>query len=209
MTNIIDVVSSFGNSHLMLKPQNKLAVVACHHNTSKFLYPPVDKPEVRQQDGQYEKFWLIEKCIKLGLADVVKSAPMLTENSETMLAGCLAMILCYIIRVRIKNYYKNMKKYILNYPDQKIATARRESQRSHSCCDWKWRLSSSVHDLYERFLHCSEGKSCHRHLCAWQHANFAATRLWHHWRSVHQNNANRGSASISALDFSPRPRDQI
>jgi transcription initiation factor TFIIH subunit 3 len=99
LTNIIDTISSFGNSHLMLKPQNKLAVVACHHNTSRFLYPPTEKPEVRQVDGQYEKFLLIEKCIKTNLADLVKTAPMVTGNSETMLAGCLAMILCYIIRV--------------------------------------------------------------------------------------------------------------
>lgn len=94
----------------MLKPQNKLAVVACHHHTSKFLYPPTEKPELRQIDGQYEKFLLIEKCIKTNLAELVKSAPMLTGNSETMLAGCLAMILCYILRVSFANLNENSGK---------------------------------------------------------------------------------------------------
>lgn len=100
LTQIINSVSSFGNSHLMQMPQNKLAVVACHHHTSKFLYPSIDKQlEIRQIDGQYEYLTLVEKSIKTNLAALIKSAPMVNENSETLLAGCLAMALCYITRV--------------------------------------------------------------------------------------------------------------
>lgn len=100
LTQIINSVSSFGNSHLMQMPQNKLAVVACHHHTSKFLYPSIDRQlDIRQIDGQYEYLTLVEKSIKTNLADLIKTAPVLTENSETMLAGCLAMALCYITRV--------------------------------------------------------------------------------------------------------------
>lgn len=84
----------------MQKPQNKLAVVACHHHASKFLYPSPDSSlEVRQIDGQHEYFTLVEKSIKINLAEVIRTAPPLGGNSETMLAGCLAMILCYIVRV--------------------------------------------------------------------------------------------------------------
>lgn len=84
----------------MQKPQNKLAVVACHHHASKFLYPSSDKSiEVRQIDGQYEYFTQIEKSIKTNLAELIKTAPVMCESSETMLAGCLAMALCYIARV--------------------------------------------------------------------------------------------------------------
>lgn len=84
----------------MQNPQNKLAVVACHHHTSKFLYPAIDKlTEIRQIDGQYELFTKLEKMIKTNLCELIQSAPKVTSNSETMLAGCLAMILCYITRV--------------------------------------------------------------------------------------------------------------
>lgn len=86
----------------MQKPQNKLAVVACHHNTSQFLYPSTEKPlEVRQIDGQYEYFTLVEKSIKTNLAELITNAPKASGVAETMLAGCLAMILCYITRVSL------------------------------------------------------------------------------------------------------------
>lgn len=104
LTSIINSVSSFGNSHLMQKPQNKLAVVACHHHTSQFLYPSTDKPlEIRQIDGQYEYFTLVEKSIKTNLAELITNAPKVFGTAETMLAGCLAMILCYITRVSFFN----------------------------------------------------------------------------------------------------------
>lgn len=104
LTNIVNSISAFGNSHLMQKPQNKLAVVACHHHTSKFLYPSIDKPlEIRQIDGQFEYLTLVEKSIKINLAEMVTSAPRAAGDSETMLAGCLAMILCYITRVSVSS----------------------------------------------------------------------------------------------------------
>lgn len=85
----------------MQKAQNKLAVVACHHHTSKFLYPSTEgQLEIRQFDGQYEKFTLVEKSIKLNLAELVRTAPKLNNGCDSMLAGCLSMILCYILRVK-------------------------------------------------------------------------------------------------------------
>lgn len=106
LAHIVNSISSFGNAHLMQKPQNKLAVLACHHHTSRFLYPSTEKPlETRQMDGQHEYFTLLEKSIKRNLADLVKGAPKATSNSETMLAGCLAMALCYIVRVTFLTCY--------------------------------------------------------------------------------------------------------
>lgn len=98
LTHILNCISSFGNSHLMQKPQNKLAVVACHHNESKFLYPEKTL-ETRQIDGQHEFFTQIEKAVKTNLAVMIRKAPKVSGNSESLLAGCLAMILCYITRV--------------------------------------------------------------------------------------------------------------
>lgn len=100
LTSILNSVSSFANAHLMQTPQNKLAVVACHHHASKFLYPSDKNLDIRQIDGQHEYFTLIEKAVKTNLAEMVSSAPPISGNCESMLAGCLAMILCYIVRVR-------------------------------------------------------------------------------------------------------------
>lgn len=102
LTNIVNSVSSFANAHLMQTPQNKLAIVACHHHASKFLYPSDKNLEVRQIDGQHEYFTLIEQAIKKGLFDMIATAPPINGNCESMLAGCLAMILCYIVRVSVR-----------------------------------------------------------------------------------------------------------
>lgn len=51
-------------------------------------------------DGQYEKFTQVEKTIKLNLADLISSAPQLTQPGESMLAGSIAMALCYIARLQ-------------------------------------------------------------------------------------------------------------
>lgn len=108
LTNILNSVSSFANSHLMQTPQNKLAIVACHHHTSKFLYPNDRNLEVRQIDGQHEYFTLIEKAVKTNLAEMISSAPPVNGNCESMLAGCLAMILCYIVRVSTPRVRQNI-----------------------------------------------------------------------------------------------------
>lgn len=69
---------------------------------SEFLFPSQNSQtkEIRQVDGQYEKFTQIEKTIKLSLASMVKNAPIITQPAESMLAGSLAMALCYIARLQ-------------------------------------------------------------------------------------------------------------
>lgn len=100
-TKAINSIVAFGNTHLMLKPNNKLAVLACHHHKSEFLYPnPKQQLDVRQIDGQYEYFTLIEKTIKSNVTNLIKTAPKQTMQSESLLAGSLAMVLCYIARIK-------------------------------------------------------------------------------------------------------------
>jgi transcription factor TFB4 len=55
--------------------------------------------DVRQVDGQYEKFTMVEKTIKQNLAHLVTTAPKLLQPTESMLAGSIAMALCYINRL--------------------------------------------------------------------------------------------------------------
>lgn len=70
------------------------------HLFREFLYPTPGKPlDIRQADGQYEAFTLVEKTIKQKLAKVISEAPRLSAPTESLLAGSMAMALCYIARV--------------------------------------------------------------------------------------------------------------
>lgn len=65
-----------------------------------FIYPGPDKPlEVRQIDGQYEVFTQVEKTVKHNLAKLLASENS-NVNTESLLAGALAMALCYIARMQ-------------------------------------------------------------------------------------------------------------
>ncbi|XP_061723627.1 general transcription factor IIH subunit 3 [Cydia pomonella] len=101
LTNCLDAVIAFANSHLMQKSKNQLAVIGCHFHKSEYLYPSPGKPlDVRQIDGQYELFTLVEKTIKSRLVNLIKSQPQEEKPGESLLAGALAMALCYIGRIR-------------------------------------------------------------------------------------------------------------
>lgn len=74
-------------------------------NFSEFLYPLQGKPlEIRQIDGQYEMFTMIEKTIKARLAILINSAPKILAPTESLLAGSIAMAMCHINRVSIEGH---------------------------------------------------------------------------------------------------------
>ncbi|XP_066153710.1 general transcription factor IIH subunit 3 [Euwallacea fornicatus] len=101
LTNIVDSVIAFANSHLMQKAQNKLAVMVCHSKTSQFVYPAPRKTlDVRQVDGQYEIFLQVEKTVKQNIAQLLASENSATVATESLLAGAIAMALCYIARIQ-------------------------------------------------------------------------------------------------------------
>lgn len=123
LSQCLDAVVAFGNAHLMQKAQNKLAVISCHHHATlvlplpfkekinkylliynfffrDFLYPmPVKQLDVRQVDGQYEAFSLVEKTVKQRLSHIITNAPKISQPTESLLAGSMSMALCYISRV--------------------------------------------------------------------------------------------------------------
>lgn len=90
----------------MLKAKNRLAVLACHAKRTIFLYPSQDEEieNIRQQDGQYELFTQVEKCIKDNLQTLLKQEAESIKQTRNMgvcdslLAGAIAMSLCYIHR---------------------------------------------------------------------------------------------------------------
>lgn len=55
--------------------------------------------DVRQIDGQYEVFTAVEKIIKQNLAKLLVNEKS-TFATESLLAGAVAMALCYIARVQ-------------------------------------------------------------------------------------------------------------
>ncbi|GJQ75850.1 putative transcription factor Tfb4 [Trypoxylus dichotomus] len=84
LTQCTDSIIAFANAHLMQKAQNKLAIMACHSRISEFVFPGPGKPlDIRQVDGQYEVL-------------ASDSSPTYTES---LLAGAIAMALCYIARI--------------------------------------------------------------------------------------------------------------
>ncbi|XP_025832586.1 general transcription factor IIH subunit 3 [Agrilus planipennis] len=98
LTQIIDSVIAFANAHLLQKAQNKLVIMACHSRASQFIYPGLGKAlDVRQIDGQYEAFTLVEKTVKLNLSKLLSES--ITVSNESLLAGAIAMALCYIHRI--------------------------------------------------------------------------------------------------------------
>lgn len=120
LTHCLDSIIAFSNSHLMQKAHNKLAVVACHSRKSDFIYPGAGKPlDLRQIDGQYETFTLVEKTIKKNLAKHLASESSVL-NTESLLAGAIAMALCYIARLQ-RLTFAGCKVYVLNYYTQLIA----------------------------------------------------------------------------------------
>lgn len=63
------------------------------------MYPTTGKLEIRQVDGQYEIFTLVEKTVKHRLSELINSAPRILQPCESLLAGSISMALAYIARV--------------------------------------------------------------------------------------------------------------
>lgn len=54
--------------------------------------------DIRQVDGQYEVFTLVEKTVKQNLMKVLTSDSSIVYT-ESLLAGAISMALCYIARI--------------------------------------------------------------------------------------------------------------
>lgn len=109
LSQCMDAVVVFINSHLMMDRRNKVAVIASHTNESRFLYPKKtsdafdDGDDQREQDemssdGKYEVFASINDAVMEELKNLVDENPTVS-HTDTLLAGSLAMALCYIHRV--------------------------------------------------------------------------------------------------------------
>ncbi|KAG0410694.1 hypothetical protein HPB47_012178 [Ixodes persulcatus] len=77
VSKLLDALTVFCNSHLMLNPCNKLAIIASHSHKSTFIYPKPQESlsDTYSVDGQYELFTEVTGAIKDGVKELVLSEP--------------------------------------------------------------------------------------------------------------------------------------
>ncbi|OXU25813.1 hypothetical protein TSAR_003313 [Trichomalopsis sarcophagae] len=105
LTQCLDSTIVFSNAHLMQTASNSLAIMACHSQGAQFLYPQEKMPDVRQFDGQYEKFTQLERTVRQQIHEMVGEMSMDRKgNEESLISGALSMALCYIARMEREKY---------------------------------------------------------------------------------------------------------
>ncbi|XP_018303227.1 general transcription factor IIH subunit 3 [Mycetomoellerius zeteki] len=100
LSQCLDSTIVFANAHLMQSSNNELAIMSCHSHGASFLYPYENAIEIRQIDGQYEKFTMVERTVRQQLQQVINEISMgVPLNTESLISGALSMALCYIARL--------------------------------------------------------------------------------------------------------------
>jgi len=105
MSQLLNCVLCLINSHLMLEPRHRAALVAAHASGCSFLFPSAEVKEegklLRQQDGQYEEFAVVEAVVRRKVAQVItadESDRQHGRSNESLLAGAMAMALAHVNR---------------------------------------------------------------------------------------------------------------
>ncbi|KAK3576556.1 hypothetical protein CHS0354_011234 [Potamilus streckersoni] len=115
LTQFLDSVMVFTNSHLMMSHRNKLAVIAAHTNQSCFLYPRTESQEAAagggepgcsagMNDGKYELFAQVNEQVMEEVKKLVLTSLEGQTETDSLLAGALAMSLCYIHRCEKESF---------------------------------------------------------------------------------------------------------
>ncbi|EEC10143.1 RNA polymerase II transcription initiation factor, putative, partial [Ixodes scapularis] len=109
VSKLLDALSVFCNSHLMLNPCNKLAIIASHSHKSTFIYPKPQESssDTYSVDGQYELFTEVTGAIKDGVKELVLSDDSESAAGESLLTGGLSLALCYINRIEKESSSQN------------------------------------------------------------------------------------------------------
>merc|ERR1719361_2944845 len=88
----------------MLEPRHRAALVAAHAAGCSFLFPSPEVKEegkiLRQQDGQYEEFAVVETVVRRRVAQVIAAdeGGGHGRSNESLLAGAMAMALAHVNR---------------------------------------------------------------------------------------------------------------
>lgn len=93
---------------------------------------------------------------------------------------------------------------IPDFVDQKVASTGSRSQHENLGRDRKRGLGPPVHDVHERILHSTKGKSRDRCLRSRQLPRPAYARLWYHRRPIHEGSKPRRTLTDSPVDLPAR-----
>ncbi|KAL3857152.1 hypothetical protein ACJMK2_011847 [Sinanodonta woodiana] len=114
LTQFLDSIMVFTNSHLMMNHRNKLAVIAAHTNQSCFLYPRAESREAAgggepggaagAHDGKYELFAQVNEQVMEEVKNLILTSLEGHSETDSLLAGALAMSLCYIHRCEKESF---------------------------------------------------------------------------------------------------------
>ncbi|XP_053726965.1 general transcription factor IIH subunit 3 [Synchiropus splendidus] len=107
LSKCLDAVLVLGNSHLAMSRTNKLAVIASHCQGSHFLYPSKnsktgtndEEDSPSSGDGKYELLSVANNTIAEEIRNLMSNIEVRGNLTDTLLAGSLAIALCYINRV--------------------------------------------------------------------------------------------------------------
>ncbi|GCB82700.1 hypothetical protein scyTo_0021689, partial [Scyliorhinus torazame] len=115
LSKCMDAVMVMGNSHLVMRRSNRLAIIASHSQESRFLYPgkhwklgsfaesgdvnSAESTSSGSKDGKYELLAIGNDIITEEIKDLMAKTEVRAQLTETLLAGSLAKALCYIYKV--------------------------------------------------------------------------------------------------------------
>lgn len=109
LSKCLDAVIVMANSHLVMTRNNKLAIIASHCQENHFLYPnkhwktagTADDHAAAScaGDGKYELLSVADDFIAEEIRSLMTRTQVKGNQTDTLLAGCLAKALCYIHRV--------------------------------------------------------------------------------------------------------------
>ncbi|XP_076106521.1 general transcription factor IIH subunit 3-like isoform X1 [Mytilus galloprovincialis] len=108
LTKCLESVMVFANSHLMMSSLNDLSVIAAHTNKSVMLYPnrTNTSTESSSNDGRYELFCRMNEQIKDEVKTIVLQNMEGAFYSDSLIAGAMAIGLCYLNRIEKENEFK-------------------------------------------------------------------------------------------------------
>ncbi|KAL1461617.1 hypothetical protein WDU94_013495 [Cyamophila willieti] len=102
LSECLEIIITFVNSHLMLKSNNKIAMITCDSKNCQFIYPDsTNEPgQLRQTDGQYELFTHVEKTIRKNVQQfLVKTLEGEIGHHDSLFGAACSIALCYINRL--------------------------------------------------------------------------------------------------------------
>ncbi|KAI5746278.1 hypothetical protein M8J77_001821 [Diaphorina citri] len=102
LSECLEIIITFVNAHLMLKSNNKIAMITCDSRSCAFIYPDEEQEpgQLRQTDGQYELFTHVEKTIRKNVQKfLVKTLEGEITRSDSLFGAACSIALCYIHRL--------------------------------------------------------------------------------------------------------------